>query len=172
MSRQDTTLPAEAASVPVARRFVRAALTELGASGAIDTAESLVSELATNVVLHARTPFTIEASRDGDIIRICVLDASPVPARLRSYGSESTTGRGLRLVASQASDWGMHRQGPGKVVWFEIAADGPAEEVVSWDDEVDPELLLAGFDDDAGHPSPGGVTVATVGAASHPGWAA
>jgi hypothetical protein len=36
----------------------------------------------------------------------------------------STGGRGLQLVEALASEWGTTRDGPGKVVWFELAADG------------------------------------------------
>lgn len=172
MSPRDTTLPPEATSVPLARRFVRDALTSLQAAGACDIAESLVSELATNAVLHARTPFTVEATRDGDVIRVCVLDASPVPARLRTYGRESTTGRGLRLVASLAADWGVQPQGPGKIVWFEVPADGAEGDVVNWDDELDVEVLLASFDDASADSAEGDGTASTASDATDLGRAA
>ena len=153
MTPAQLTLPAEPASVPQARRFVCDSLTSLGAAPACGDAETLTSELATNAVIHARTPFTVEVSRDGQIVRICVLDTSPAPPRLRDYGLDATTGRGMRLVASLAVDWGVQPQGRGKTVWFELPADGRTAFVPTWDDDedIDVETLLAAFDgDDAG----------------------
>jgi anti-sigma regulatory factor (Ser/Thr protein kinase) len=148
-----TTLPAQVTSVPTARRFVRESLRAVDAAAASAEAEMLVSELATNVVLHARTPFTIEVSRSDDTVRIGVLDASPRQPRVREYGTDATTGRGLRLLASLAVRWGVQAQGQGKVVWFELPAAGSTAEVPIWDDEeLDVDALLAGFDDDAAEP--------------------
>lgn len=158
MAAASTTLPPVALSVPEARRFVREALARLGAAGACDDAETLVSELATNAVLHARTPFTVEVSRDGATVRVCVLDLSPKEPRARAYGTGSTTGRGIRLIASVASDWGVEPQGRGKTVWFEVPAGGGLTAVPAWeDDDVDAEALLASFgdpEDDAPPTSP------------------
>jgi anti-sigma regulatory factor (Ser/Thr protein kinase) len=146
-----TTLPPEAESVPVARRFVRESLIELDAVAATADAQVLISELATNAVLHARTAFTVEVSRVGAIIRVCVRDESPVPPRTRDYGTDSTTGRGMRLIASMATDWGVQQQSPGKAVWFELPASGLEADIAPWDDaDVDVDALLAGFADDAG----------------------
>jgi anti-sigma regulatory factor (Ser/Thr protein kinase) len=49
-------LPAEPASISHARRFVRGAVESLGAEAAVDDAVLLISELATNALLHARSP--------------------------------------------------------------------------------------------------------------------
>ena len=148
MTPQQLTLPPEAASVSAARRFVVSSLDSLGASAAREDAEMLVSEIATNAVLHARTPFTIEVSRDGQTVRVCVLDLSAALPRSRTYGAESTTGRGMRLIASLAADWGVEQQGKGrKTVWFELPADGSSAEVPAWDD-IDVDTLIAGFGDE------------------------
>lgn len=115
----------------------------------------LASELATNAVLHARTPFTVEVSRDGLTARICVLDLSPARPRIRDYGTEATTGRGMRLVASIAADWGVEPQGRGKTVWFALPVAGSAAPVLAWEDgDIDVDALLAGFgDEDSGPPA-------------------
>src|SRR3954463_11783393 len=118
------TLPAVTDSVSAARRFVRGALSDLDAAGACDDVVTLVSELATNAVIHARTPYTIVVSRDGDTVRVGVHDLSAVIPRRRAYGLDATTGRGLRLVASMSSDWGIEAQSGGKVVWFEVPCEG------------------------------------------------
>ena len=145
MRTPSVTLPADAVSVPAARRFVRERLVELGAAGACDDAEALVSELATNAVLHARTPFTVEVSRQGETVRVRVLDASPAPPRVRDYGPDSTTGRGMRLVAALSSDWGMESHSGEKAVWFELPAAGSTASVDGWHEDADLESLLERF---------------------------
>jgi anti-sigma regulatory factor (Ser/Thr protein kinase) len=148
VTADSTTLPADAASVPTARRFVRTTLERLGLTAAWEAAEMLVSEVVTNAVLHAKTVFTVEVVRDGDLVRVGVTDLSPAVPRQRTYGTDSTTGRGLRLVATLAVAWGVERTGRGKTVWFEVPAAGDAGTVVpSWEDGEDLDALLAGFDD-------------------------
>lgn len=139
-------LPAATDSVPAARRFVRNALTDMGAADMTDDVVALVSELATNAVIHARTPYTIVVSCDRDTVRIGVHDRSPVIPRRRAYGLDATTGRGLRLIATMSSDWGMEAENGGKVVWFEVRRgdDGSALE---WYADADVEALLSAFDD-------------------------
>jgi hypothetical protein len=129
-----TTLPAATESVPAARQFVMDALTDLGAAGACDDAVALVSELATNAVIHARTPYTIAVSRDGDTVRVVVHDLSAVIPRQRGYGLDATTGRGLRLVAG------------GKAVWFEVSCEG-GRDALAWYADVDLDALLVAFGD-------------------------
>jgi anti-sigma regulatory factor (Ser/Thr protein kinase) len=139
------TLPASTESVPAARRFVTEALTDLGAAGACDDAVALVCELATNAVIHARTSYTIAVSRDGDAVRVGVHDLSAVMPRRRSYGLDATTGRGLRLVASMSSDWGIEAESAGKVVWFEMPCEGGDRTPPEWYADVDVEALLSAF---------------------------
>ena len=156
MSAAQTSLPPEPVSVPAARRFVRSCLEELGATAAWESAEMLVSEVATNAVLHGRTPFTVSVHLDEDRVRVrvSVTDLSSVLPRPRSYGTDSTTGRGLRLVASLSSAWGVDLTGTGKTVWFEVAADGGSgTRVASWDGDTDVDALLAAFDDTDSDPS-------------------
>lgn len=137
-----TTLPAEPRSVSAARHFVRQALDGLGAAAAVDDAQVLVCELGTNCVLHARTTFTVEVTRHGGTVRVCVTDGSAVLPRTRTYGVEATTGRGMRLVAVLASDWGVEPQGTGKTVWFELPVAGEGSSVRLESADVD-ALLLA-----------------------------
>jgi anti-sigma regulatory factor (Ser/Thr protein kinase) len=145
---ETTTLPPVPRSVPEARRFVCETLTALGAPGACDDAAALVSELATNAVLHARTQFTIAVTRDAETVRIWVHDLSAVLPRQRTYGVDSTTGRGIRLIASLASDWGVDREVTGKSIWFELPTDGTTSVNSDiGDTTIDIEALLAYGDD-------------------------
>src|SRR3954453_20369146 len=139
------TLPASTQSVPVARRFVTDALTDLGAAGACDDAVALVCELATNVVIHARTSYTITVSRDGDAVRVGVHALSAVIPRRRSYGLDATTGRGLRLVGSMSLEWAIEVESGGKVVWFEMPCEGGDQPPPEWYADVEVEAVLSAF---------------------------
>jgi anti-sigma regulatory factor (Ser/Thr protein kinase) len=150
VSTASRTLSPTPAEVAGARRFVQQTLGTWGLDALTWTAEQLVSELATNCILHARTAYTIELSRDGEVVRVSVSDGSPAIPRPRRYDNESTTGRGLRLVESLASRWGVDPADRGKSVWFELPATAGLT-VGSWDDEeeVDVDALLAQFSDEA-----------------------
>lgn len=140
------TLPAATESVPAARQFVMDTLTDLGAAGACEDAVALVSELATNAVIHAHTPYTIAVSRDGDTVRVDVHDLCAVIPRRRGYGLDATTGRGLRLVATISSNWGIEAETGGKAVWFEVPSEG-SRNVLAWYGDVDLDALLVDFND-------------------------
>lgn len=148
MTHARCTLPAAASSVAAARRFAEQTLDDWGLDAASWTALQLVSELATNAVIHAKTAFSVELGRSADELRIGVGDASRAAPGVRHYGAESTTGRGLRLIESIATRWGVDASEDGKVVWFAIDLGG-SRTAETWDDgtEVDLDALLAGFDD-------------------------
>jgi anti-sigma regulatory factor (Ser/Thr protein kinase) len=118
--------PPETSSVRDARRL---ALSEIGAAAgqAADDVALLVSELAANAVLHARTAFTLGIVRQGDVVRVEVGDENPTMPRMKHHSIDSPTGRGLRLVAALADRWGVMVRdgGPGKTVWFELDVAEP-----------------------------------------------
>jgi anti-sigma regulatory factor (Ser/Thr protein kinase) len=105
----------------MARRFVFGALQAQGYSGELlDDAAMVVSELATNSVLHASSPFTVAVSSESGVVRISVHDANPTLPMPRRMKVRSRSGRGLGLVAAVADGWGVERTSQGKVVWAEI----------------------------------------------------
>ena len=112
------------ASVSRARRFVRQALEAWHLDGAVDAATLLTSELATNAVLHARSDFAVLVVQQGDHVRVEVLDGSPVPPQRRHHSSTAATGRGVGLVESLSSAWGLsppeRLHGYAKGVWFTV----------------------------------------------------
>jgi anti-sigma regulatory factor (Ser/Thr protein kinase) len=120
---QPLTLEPQAQGVAAARRYVRERLEQADATSVEASAELGISELATNAVLHGRTPFTITVLRTPRGVRIEVADTSPFPPQVRRLSPFASTGRGLRLVASVSSDWGVVPVPPdgsaGKTVWFE-----------------------------------------------------
>jgi anti-sigma regulatory factor (Ser/Thr protein kinase) len=119
-------LPPATDSVPVARRFARE---QLRASGCdVDTVVLLVSEVVTNAVLHGRSDLRLRVDDRGSTARVEVADSSAKAVRMHEFGVESTTGRGLHLVAQLSLRWGAEpgTNGWGKVVWFEVGAPGEA----------------------------------------------
>src|SRR5436190_3967134 len=102
-----------------ARQFVARTMRAWGCEETVADAELLVSELVTNAILHARSPATVTIGRDGPQLRVAVCDSSPSPPRLRDYGPDAVTGRGLLLVDRIARRWGVEMNGDGKCVWFE-----------------------------------------------------
>jgi anti-sigma regulatory factor (Ser/Thr protein kinase) len=106
-----------------ARRFVIATLEQWGREELVDDAALVVTELATNSVVHARSDFVVALSSAGGRVRIAVSDASPVAPILRDTASTTgTSGRGLLLVAALTDRWGTQAIGDGKTVWAEFRA--------------------------------------------------
>jgi anti-sigma regulatory factor (Ser/Thr protein kinase) len=88
----------------------------------------LVSELATNAVLHARTPFGLTISTNGPNVRVAVADRSQSTPILKDFGPEAVTGRGMRLVDTLSRRWGTEPHDEGKTVWFELEAEAADRE--------------------------------------------
>lgn len=80
----------------------------------------LVSELATNVIRHAATPFSVYAQLRPSTVRVEVADGSRAPPVVQRPGPETPTGRGMMLVSRLAANWGTAPLPNGKVVWFEL----------------------------------------------------
>jgi anti-sigma regulatory factor (Ser/Thr protein kinase) len=78
----------------------------------------VVSELATNVVLHANTPFTVTLERRDSWLVLEVRDhvagrvAQPEPT-----GEVELHGRGLEIVQALSQAWGVWPRRDGKSVW-------------------------------------------------------
>ena len=112
-------------SVPAARRFVleqTAQAVALPEEVTVDLA-LLVSEVVTNAVIHARTPFLVEVLVTDRLIRVAIEDEAPDLPRPREVTAEATTGRGLLILDRLADRWGATPVGGGKRVWFERLLD-------------------------------------------------
>ena len=109
----------DASQVALARRFATAALDAWGLEA--DDIELLVSELATNAVLHARSDFWIRIVALADRVRVEVSDQN---SRLPSFSvvpADAYSGRGLMLVQASAAAWGVEAHSDdGKTIWFEV----------------------------------------------------
>ena len=137
-------LPGEPASAGVARRAVRQALSEAERAHWSEAAELACTEVVSNVVLHAHTDLELTVDVFDDLVRVQVRDSSPALPRQRHYGGQSTTGRGMALVAAVSTDHGVSDVGPdGKTVWFVItgaAAEPTQQEQLSASDDAEWDL--------------------------------
>lgn len=80
----------------------------------------LVSELATNAVRHATSPFRVQITRSDRAVRIAVEDLGPGEPRVRPTDLEHRGGRGVALIDAMALSWGCEPAAAGKVVWCEL----------------------------------------------------
>jgi anti-sigma regulatory factor (Ser/Thr protein kinase) len=124
--------PAQAATVPEARRAVRQWLHEQHLDVHVDAAQLVVSELVGNVVLHVGGVVELRASRAGEEVLLEVSDGSAVLPHTRVFSSTSSTGRGMRLVHSLSAAHGVSVTPGGKTVWVRLTADTAARS----DDEL------------------------------------
>jgi anti-sigma regulatory factor (Ser/Thr protein kinase) len=85
----------------------------------------LVSELVTNAVRHASTPFSLRADMTAVVIRVEVADGTAEPPVVRHPSAAEATGRGMWIVNELAEEWGYEPVPDGKLVWFELALVQP-----------------------------------------------
>jgi len=114
----------DASSVGEARSFVRDALAATDAPAVVvDSAVLLISELATNVTLHARTDLQVSIRFEDDTLWGEVKDWNSRLPQPCTAPEGATTGRGLALVESLAHRWGIDQDDGGKTVWFSLKVD-------------------------------------------------
>jgi serine phosphatase RsbU (regulator of sigma subunit)/anti-sigma regulatory factor (Ser/Thr protein kinase) len=137
---EDSRPRSAAADLADARATVARQARQLGLDALVDDARLVVSELVANAVLHGGGCRDVRAVRAGRALRIEVRDASRVPPVLGWASEQAMTGRGLRLVATVASRWGVAAEDGGKVVWVELTGTGQGQGVEAaglmalWDD--------------------------------------
>lgn len=159
MLKAEVTLPGAASSVPTARRFVESLLSAWGHPELGWTAAVCISELAGNAALHTRTTFSLSVSMSRDTqVRLEVRDGSARVPVMRNYGTDATTGRGLRMINELASSWGVDADDGGKVIWLllDAAAPGGSRDREAAD-ETDLDAVLATLAD-PGAPSVAGLS--------------
>jgi anti-sigma regulatory factor (Ser/Thr protein kinase) len=121
--------PHDPRSVTQARRFVTQSLEELPPD-LRDAVEMMVSELATNCVLHTESDFTVDLEQVDDELHVEVSDNGRGRPVLRPPDPTSISGRGLRTVELLSDAWGVrpHGDAPGKTVWFRVTLSEVAQE--------------------------------------------
>lgn len=126
MRSATTSLRGLPASVPESRRWTIGTLRSWGLDVTAWTAAQVVSELATNCTLHARSDFTLRLSLEEQCVRVEAVDGAPGGLHARHYSSTATTGRGLRIVESLSTAWGVVPAGDGgKTVWAVLPLEDP-----------------------------------------------
>jgi serine phosphatase RsbU (regulator of sigma subunit)/anti-sigma regulatory factor (Ser/Thr protein kinase) len=103
------------------RAFVAEELRTFGRPELIDDAVLVASELASNALLHAYGIVRVSVTEHGDAVRIAVHDRTRVPPVIARQSLEAMSGRGLRLVASLAKEWGAEPTEGGKFVWADLS---------------------------------------------------
>lgn len=154
--------PADPSSAGAARRFLAGTLETWSLDSLEEVACLLVSELVSNVLLHAETELDVHLRRTGDRVRVEVHDGSPRLPERKFYSVSSATGRGLVFVAELSSSWGIEPMPGGKAVWFElddahtvappplVAADFNLDDWEDWEDLTDdPAPADEGPDEDS-----------------------
>lgn len=104
----------EPPSARAVRQFVTKTLAEVPQ---LDDIVLTASELASNVIRHAHTPFTVQLELHENMVRLAVSDESPyVPA----VEDADESHRGLRLVDAASDKWGIDGNRNGKTIWAEF----------------------------------------------------
>jgi anti-sigma regulatory factor (Ser/Thr protein kinase) len=117
-------LDADVSSPAVARSHTLELVRPWASQGFAWDAGLLVTELVANAVCHAGTDVCVEILIDVPLtIRVEVSDGSFAMPQVRDLTATSTAGRGLHLVDTIATRWGVRRRIDGKVVWFELCED-------------------------------------------------
>jgi anti-sigma regulatory factor (Ser/Thr protein kinase) len=114
----ETVLAAKPKSAALARDFVCLHLVAHDLAHLVEDVRLVVSELATNAVSHAQTPFSVTLSSAKASVLLAVQDESTsVPVR-SAPDVMDMSGRGLVIVESLCQAWGTSTDGHGsKSVW-------------------------------------------------------
>jgi hypothetical protein len=136
----EVVLPPRLESVTEARRQVAALVAGWRRPELADSATLLVTELASNAVLHARTEFRVVTTLNH-CVRLEVHDRNPTRPVVRRHGSLAGTGRGLQLVERLSDAWGVQLD-HGKVVWCRICDPDQGDDVAPMEVDLDAWLEL------------------------------
>ncbi|WP_327130258.1 ATP-binding protein [Streptomyces sp. NBC_01343] len=121
-------LPADLAAPRLLRTWISARLDGWHLGGLSDDLLLVATELATNAVRHGGTParITLALRCPGTgrrVVRLEVEDSGPgfdPRSRTHPVRVESCTGRGLLLVDTLSSAWGVRPTATGQLVWAEL----------------------------------------------------
>lgn len=127
----ETVLAAEPVSASKARDFICQHLVAHDLLYLVEAVRLVASELATDAMLHARTPFIVTLSELDGFVLLDIRDGSvSVPVRTRPQVGDRG-GRGSMLVELLSHEWGVSTDGSGsKSVWASFATrnrTGPAQ---------------------------------------------
>ncbi|MEW2277007.1 MULTISPECIES: SpoIIE family protein phosphatase [Streptomyces] len=125
-----TIAQAEPERISVGRQLVRELLHDWKDPEQVDSAVLMISEMATNVLVHTDGDALMAAEVSGERgerrLRVEVADASDELPHKRRPGEMASSGRGLVLMEMLADAWGVDPRGEGKSIWFELYEGGGA----------------------------------------------
>jgi anti-anti-sigma regulatory factor len=118
-SRMSRRLSSTVTAPQSARALAREACAAWRLDALTERAVQVASALASNVVRHAGTDFTIVITRRERYLHIAVRDGSRELPRPVGKGQQTNppAGHGLRLVDGLSTAWGTRETPDGKVVW-------------------------------------------------------
>jgi anti-sigma regulatory factor (Ser/Thr protein kinase) len=121
--RASADLPATLQGPSAARHAVATLLHGWQLQALIEDAELVVSELVTNAVQHApgQDRVELELVAHADRLRITVADRSTLRPVVAEPHPGRPRGRGMRIVQTLATRWGVDDHDTGKSVWVELA---------------------------------------------------
>jgi two-component sensor histidine kinase len=109
-----------------ARNFVTQHLVDHRLLSLVDPVRLVVSELATNALVHAQTAFSVTLEATDQTVLLTVRDDSRALPAQRPHQVMDTSGRGLEIVDMVSLDWGVRDDEPAsKAVWASFALRGP-----------------------------------------------
>ncbi len=112
---------AQPRSCASARDFVTQQLRDHELSHLVEDVQLVVSELATNAMVHAQTPFLVTLLAEAGAVRVEVRDGSHSHPVLVAALALDPGGRGVAIVKAVSRDWGVTaRASGGKSVWAEF----------------------------------------------------
>lgn len=117
-----TVLAADSRSAALARDFVRLHLIAHHLSHLVEDLRLVVSELATNAVAHAQTPFVVTLSSRNGIVLLVIQDGSTLAVVPHAPEAMDMSGRGMMIVELLSHEWGTSVDDRGhKSVWATFA---------------------------------------------------
>jgi hypothetical protein len=108
------------AAVSAVRRFVSDLLRSWDMVTLIPDAALVASELATNAVRHAHSPFRVTVRRSRTAIRLAVEDSDRSHPALCRPAPDAIWGRGVVIVDDVSHGWGSEPLPQGKLVWADL----------------------------------------------------
>jgi anti-sigma regulatory factor (Ser/Thr protein kinase) len=124
-------LTAKEVSVPAARAFItQNLLRQRCPADLVEDVQLVVSELATNALVHGEAGFAVKLRVLDDMVVVEVEDGSHRGPVRRAPADLDTNGRGVAIVEALSNKWGVKRYaGGGKAVWAEFVREprGPQE---------------------------------------------
>jgi anti-sigma regulatory factor (Ser/Thr protein kinase) len=113
-------LPGSAPSVRDVRDRSRAFLEGRVPDDVLDDAVLVVSELATNAVLHTDGAYRVHVELNDADVLVAVSDTGGGRVAADRAAPTAVSGRGLQIVEAVSSSWGCRADGAGKTVWARL----------------------------------------------------